>query len=148
MSIEPGSIRSTHHVGLPSFARDWPKIRTFWESLGLECREYTVTKDDYDHAGAGLRLQVFAGSQLLISYHDTSLTDPGVEMILENAIDRTLRRTHVAFAMSPLALNAARGHESFERETHWGHSNTSVFLTGPYGIHVELVTTDPDYHRS
>ncbi|GEM_PF-4925600 len=33
MSIEPGMISAVHHLGLPSYAKDWPSIREFWEGL-------------------------------------------------------------------------------------------------------------------
>jgi len=58
-----------------------------------------------------------------------------------------MRHMHTALVMSSPALAAARAHPTRERETHWGHGNTSVFLTGPYELHLELVTTDPDYHK-
>jgi len=138
MSFEPGHILMAHHVGLPSCKEDWSDIAEFWESLGLVCRFPQVENDEYDHAGAGPRLQVFAGEQLIVSYY----VFKGRRLL-----PRSLHRQHLGLLMAPQALHRARVHPSFERETHWDHSKTSVFLTGPYGMFIELVTVDPDYHN-
>ncbi|MFA4845329.1 MAG: hypothetical protein WC654_02110 [Patescibacteria group bacterium] len=142
-----GMIEGVNHVGLPSFFEDWSKIRLFWESLGLKCHDFEVTDERYDHGGAGPRLQVFAGIHLLFSYHGLRPTDGMSKIIMEDRIEVVCRMMHVALTMSPPGLESMRIHRAFERETHWGHSLTSVFLTGPYGLHIELVTTDPAYHR-
>jgi len=141
MSINSGLIRGTHHVGLPSYTKDWEQIRAFWESLGLECRQTEVTDDSYDHAGAGSRLQIFCGaSKLVVSYFTTSIQVRYLPLVM--------REMHLALEMGPQALAAARAHPHFERETHWGHSKTSVFLIGPYRLNIELVTENPDFHRN
>ena len=142
-----GTIEGVNHVGLPSFYEDWPKIRDFWASLGLQCRDFEVIDDRYDHGGAGPRLQVFAGMRLLVSYHALEPMDGPAKIIMENIIYRVCRKMHVALSMTPPSLEEVRKHHAFERETHWGHGLTSVFLPGPYGLHVEMVATDPEYHR-
>lgn len=146
MSIEvrlpfaSSAVRAVHHLCLPSHGCDWQKTRQFWESLGLICRVQEIKDPSYDHAGAGLRLQVFAGHhQLVVSYFQINLP--------HYMIVRVLSYTHLALELAPPALASARAHPAFERETHWGHSNTSVFLRGPQGLHVELVTTNPEFHR-
>ncbi len=142
-----GTIEDVNHVGLPSFHEDWPKIREFWESLGLVCRDFEVIDEKYDHGGAGPRLQVFAGARLLISYHGKPHMDGTAKIISENILEQVCREMHVALTMTPPGLETVRKHPRFERETHWGHSLTSVFITGPYGLHVEFVTNNPDFHR-
>ena len=142
MSIPNDSIRSAHHVGLYSWVKDWPRLRAFWESLGFTCRIHSVTDASYDHAGAGERLQVFAGAQLIVSYYAIQ-SNP----VKDYFYDCAMGMIHIGLSLAPAALEAARCHPAFERETHWGYSNVSVFLTGPYGLHVECVTHDPDFHN-
>jgi hypothetical protein len=145
MNIEPSHISGVDHVGLPSYKSDWSEIQTFWESLGLEVRTSHVDDDSYDHAGAGSRLQFFAGTRLVVSYY-TLIEHVSTIQKQRQVIEAVMGAMHFALKTEPPALKAARVHQAFERETHWGMSNTSVFLTGPYGLHVELVTTDPDFH--
>ncbi|NQV90604.1 hypothetical protein HQ487_04360 [Candidatus Uhrbacteria bacterium] len=133
-----GLIRAVDHVGFPSHHDDWIEIQAFWESLEMTCSIKEIEDEDYDHAGKGPRLQVFSGAQLLVSYFITNLP--------AGSIRRSMRSQHLGLTMCPPALDAVRTHPNFDRETPWGMSNTSIFLRGPYGLHVELVTTDPGYH--
>ncbi|MBI4437538.1 hypothetical protein HY631_01160 [Candidatus Uhrbacteria bacterium] len=126
-----GMIAEIDHAGLPSKREDWPALSTYYQSLGLEVREVTITDPAYDYIGEGPRLQVLVNGRLLISFF---LGD---------------HLPHVGLRMSPLGLTSARAHPAASGETHWGYSNTSVFHDPHDGAShkVELVTTNPDYHR-
>jgi hypothetical protein len=139
MSIPAGFIRKLHHACFPSSQDHWLRIQQFWESLGLDIRERPIEDEDYDHAAPGNRLQVCANGQVLVSYYV-------LFGVVEDMLHTQMRRQHLALSMAAPGLETARIHPKFERETHWGHGRTSVFLRGPYGLHVELVTVDPGYH--
>ncbi len=143
-NIPSGFIRRIHHVGLPSNKADWEELKAFWVSLGLLCRIFEVNDPEYDHAGAGSRLQVFAGNQLLVSYYHKNMTfDIGLGSgPIQIVHDQSSQ--HLALQMEPPALDRVREHPAFERETDWGMGNTSAFLRGPYGLHIELVINAAD----
>jgi hypothetical protein len=132
-----GVIRGMHHAGLPSHKGRWPEVRAFWEGLGLECRLRPVPDPHHDHAGAGARLQVYAGQDLLISYFDVG----------KKVVDPHMRVFHLALSIDPRALDMVRQHKRFVHETHWGRSFTSVFLRGPFSLRLELIAEDTAFHR-
>lgn len=124
-----GMVTGVDHVGLPSAQNDWPRLRTYYEGLGLDVKEVEITDPDYDYIGTGPRLQVGLNGQLMISFFVGD------------------HPPHVALKLSPLGLASARNHVAFDRETHWGHGKTSVFHDDPASNKVELTTGNPDYHR-
>ncbi len=146
-----GVIRRMHHVGLPMCRIDWKEIQTFWESIGLRCVEHSVERADYDHAGAGARLQVMSGYQLLVSYlpayERRSLASFLPGFARRFLLQLLMRSMHIAVDVDADMLVRLREHAAFERDTHWGHGLVSVFLAGPYGLHVECVSHDPAFHR-
>jgi hypothetical protein len=133
-------VRSLGHVGLPSRRKDWGDIRSFWEGLGYTCEIKEVTSDNYDQAGAGPRLQVRRGGELVISYYCLRFFRR-LQLVL------FYRMMHISIKLEPAGLKCARDDVRFDHETHWGHSRTSVFITGPYWLCVELETRNPDFHN-
>lgn len=154
MSFEIGDVGHPHHVTLPSSRADWQAMIVFWEGLGYTCSTKTIQDPAYDHVGTAARLQVRSGTRLIVSFYDvSSLWWARLARFIRfytfgwiDLFSTVQSSMHVAIEIRPPALEAARAHPAFDRETHWGHGNTSVFLRAPNGLYVELVTHNPDFH--
>ncbi len=127
------AIQGIDHVGLPSQRSQWGALRVYWMERGLDVWEIQVKDDNYDDHGQGPRLHVGHRPNVMLSYFIG--TGPG----------------HVAFKLAPDQIDWARESDRLVRETHWGHSQTSVFHGAPdtFPAHpgVELATQDPAFHR-